>query len=47
MDEVCDIAVRKDVELVIMSTAEAIKHISDPRAKSFYINFLFLSHQSV
>ena len=30
MDEVCDIAVRKGVELVIMSTPEAIKHINDP-----------------
>jgi hypothetical protein len=30
MDEVCDIAVRKKVELVTMSTPEAIKHINDP-----------------
>ena len=30
MDKVCDIAVRKRVELVIMSTPEAIKHINDP-----------------
>ena len=30
MDEVCDIAVRKGVELVIMSTPEAIKHINNP-----------------
>jgi hypothetical protein len=30
MNEVCDIAVRKGVELVTMSTPEAIKHINDP-----------------
>ena len=30
MDEVCAIAVHKGVELVIMSTPEAIKHINDP-----------------
>jgi len=30
MDEVCDIAIHKGVELVIMSTPEAIKHINDP-----------------
>ena len=30
MDKVCDIAVSKRVELVIMSTPEAIKHINDP-----------------
>ena len=30
MDEVCKIAVRKGVKLVIMSTPEAIKHINDP-----------------
>jgi len=30
MDKVCDIAVRKGVELIIMSTPEAIKHINDP-----------------
>ena len=30
MDEVRDIAVGKGVELVIMSTPEAIKHINDP-----------------
>jgi hypothetical protein len=30
MDVVCDIAVRKGVELVIMSTPEAIKHSNDP-----------------
>jgi hypothetical protein len=30
MDEVYDIAVSKGVELVIMSTPEAIKHINDP-----------------
>ena len=31
MDEVHDIAIHKDVELVIMSTPEAIKHINDPQ----------------
>ncbi len=30
MDEVFDIAVKKGVELVIMSTPDAIKHINDP-----------------
>ena len=30
MDEVRDIAVRKDVELIIMSTPEAVEHINDP-----------------
>jgi hypothetical protein len=30
MDEVKKIAIRKGVELVIMSTPEAIKHINDP-----------------
>jgi len=30
MDEVYKIAVRKGVELLIMSTPEAIKHINDP-----------------
>jgi hypothetical protein len=30
MDEVYNIAVRKGVEMVIMSTPEAIKHINDP-----------------
>jgi hypothetical protein len=30
MDEVYKIAVRKGVELAIMSTPEAIKHINDP-----------------
>ena len=30
MDEVYDIAFRKGVELIIMSTPEAIKHINDP-----------------
>jgi len=30
MDEVYNIALRKGVELVIMSTPEAIKHINDP-----------------
>jgi hypothetical protein len=30
MDEVHDIAISKGVELVIMSTPEAIKHINDP-----------------
>ena len=32
MDEVCDTAIRKGVELVIMSTPEAIKHINDPHS---------------
>ena len=31
MDEVIDIAVRKGVKLVTMSTPEAVKHINDPR----------------
>jgi hypothetical protein len=35
MDEVYDIASGKGVELVIMSTPEAIKHINDP-----YTNFI-------
>jgi hypothetical protein len=30
MDEVYDIAFRKGVELIIMSTPEAVKHINDP-----------------
>ncbi|MCJ7448515.1 MAG: hypothetical protein MUO72_12570 [Bacteroidales bacterium] len=30
MDEVFDIAVRKCVKLIIMTTPEAIKHINDP-----------------
>lgn len=30
MDEVNDLAVRKGVELIIMSTPEALKHINDP-----------------
>ncbi len=30
-DEVYDIAIRKGVTLVTMSTPEAIKHINDPR----------------
>jgi len=30
MDEVFDIAIRKGVELAIMSTPDAIKHINDP-----------------
>jgi len=30
MDEVYEIAVRKGVKVVIMSTPEAIKHINDP-----------------
>ena len=30
MDEVYEIALRKDVELVILRTPEAIKHINDP-----------------
>jgi len=30
MDEVYDIAVHKGVELIIMSTPEAIKHINNP-----------------
>jgi hypothetical protein len=31
MDEVRDIALQKGVELVMMSTPEAIKHINDPQ----------------
>ncbi len=31
MDEVYNIAVRKGVDLVILSTPEAIKHINDPQ----------------
>jgi len=31
MDEVYNIAIRKGVEMVIMSTPEAIKHINDPK----------------
>lgn len=31
MDEVRDIAVQKGVELVVMSTREAIKHVNDPQ----------------
>jgi len=31
MDEVYDIALHKDVELVIMSTPEAIEYINDPQ----------------
>lgn len=30
MDEIRDIAVQKNVELVVMSTPEAVKHINDP-----------------
>jgi hypothetical protein len=30
MDEVYNIALRKDIKLLIMSTPEAIKHINDP-----------------
>jgi hypothetical protein len=30
MDEVRDIAVKKGVELVVMGTREAVKHINDP-----------------
>ena len=30
MEEIYDIAVRKGVELIVMSTTEAIKHIDDP-----------------
>ena len=30
MGEIYDIAVRKGVELIVMSTTEAIKHIDDP-----------------
>jgi len=36
MDEVYNIAVRKGVDLVILSTPEAIKHINDPQT-----NFIF------
>jgi hypothetical protein len=30
MDEVCEMAVHKGVDLVILSTPEAIKHINEP-----------------
>lgn len=30
MDEIRDIAIQKGVELVVMSTPEAVKHINDP-----------------
>ncbi|MCU0473669.1 MAG: hypothetical protein MUC93_09940 [Bacteroidales bacterium] len=36
MDEIYNIAVRKGVDLVILSTPEAIKHINDPQT-----NFIF------
>jgi len=31
MDEVYNIAIRKGVELVVMSTPEAIEHVNDPQ----------------
>lgn len=30
MDDVFDIAIRKNVKIVVMSTPEAVKHINDP-----------------